>query len=817
MRICSWSASNAIALIVALTLSTLHSESVGLDFSQVSKTEVSRALNSKPRSDSVVIRNRLGERLMATWVSDGMIPGTVLFHDDFALGSFQQNWVDDYAQKGMIKVVADNRGGKCLFIPSRSNDFNCVGLRMDRLVSVNPLHPIAILWEARQPRSHTPYVQVRFFDADKKDIGGEYQFRSNVDPTQPTLFCRNAHLVSANMPAKTRYLRIIFLHCPKQTDETPGEIAQVRVVDLSPGVERMMRASDAVVGERRLASDTDVLVYCDDNLTRSYPILPMSPFVPGRSGDVLSLRECRGEKTRATVVLWSKTTYPDVTVSCSDLCCGIGGLGGRIPALSLSAKIVKAHYQAEGAPNGFIALSDRQVLVPELLLNDDSLVIADHDHLRNLVKFQQGGLSWYVDINSRYDIPWNYDIPAEKMPIFDAATLQPFDLIAGENKQIALRVEVPAKAKPGKYTGDIAFFSRGHRIANLPIAVEVLPFDLPSAAETVYDSSREFTMGLYVWATPRGGDVAYISPAVRSRAQCLLEWKTLADNGVSHPAFIWPGDIVFNDACFRDYLSLAREAGFKGRTLYLAASGQIGNDTDRSKLKCKQRELVRAMSVAKEYGFDEVYFYGFDEAQGERLVSQIPAWKAAHEVGAKVMVSGYTSHYKLVGDCLDLCIYAGEAWSANPSDWHRNGAKIWKYNTPQAGPEDPNIFRRNYGLDIWFRGYDGACTYSDMGASTVWNDIAGVQRMKSQGRIGSSYRGLCFVYPTADGVIETLALTGLESAIKDVRYLAKFRETLRHHPDASAQEWYDGLKPETDDLVEVRKQAVDWILKLQSL
>jgi hypothetical protein len=814
MRISSRRATNALVLTVALTLASLRAESIGPGFSRVAEAEVSRALSSKPKNDSVVFRNRLGERLMAEWVSDGKIPGAVLFHDDFASGSFLRNWIDDYAQKGMIKVVADNRGGKCLFIPSRSNDFNCVGLRMDRLVAVDPSRPTAVLWEARQPRSHTPYVKFHFYDADRKDIGGEYQFRSNVDPTQPTLFCRNAHLVSAKMPAKTRYMRIVFLHCPKQTDEAPGEIAEVRVVDLSSEVGKMMMATDAVVGERKTAGDTDVLVYCDDNLTRSYPVLPLSPFVPGRPGDVLSLRECRGEKTRATVVLWSKCAYPGVTVAFSDL---KSARGGTIGASALSAKVVKVHYQAEGAPNGFIALSDRQVLVPELLLNDDSLVVADHDRSRNLVKFRRGGSSWYVDINSRHDIPWNCDIPTEKMPIFDAATLQPFDLVAGENKQIALRVEVPAEAKIGKYTGEIAFFSRGRRIAGLPIAVEVLPFDLPSAAETVYDSGREFTMGLYVWATPSGGDESYISPAVRSRVQCLSEWKTLVDNGVKHPAFIWGNRVVFNDSRFREYLALAREAGFPGKTLYLGASGHIGNDTDPARLAAKQVQLVQAMKVAEEFGFEEVYFYGFDEAQGALLVSQIPAWKAAREVGAKVMVSGYTSHYKLVGDCLDLCIYAGEAWSARPSDWHGNGARIWKYNTPQAGPEDPNIFRRNYGLDIWFRGYDGACTYCDIGASTVWNDICGVQRMKAEGRSGSCYRGLCVVYPTADGVIETLALTGLESAIKDVRIMTKFRQALRAKPCPEAQAWFDGIDFASADLVEVRRQAVDWILKSQSL
>jgi hypothetical protein len=349
----------------------------------------------------------------------------------------------------------------------------------------------------------------------------------------------------------------------------------------------------------------------------------------------------------------------------------------------------------------------------------------------------------------------------------------------------------------------------------LPIAVEVLPFDLPSAAETVYDSGREFTMGLYVWATPSGGDESYISPAVRSRVQCLSEWKTLVDNGVKHPAFIWGNRVVFNDSRFREYLALAREAGFPGKTLYLGASGHIGNDTDPARLAAKRAQLVQAMKVAEEFGFEEVYFYGFDEAQGALLVSQIPAWKAAREVGAKIMVSGYTSHYKLVGDCLDLCIYAGEAWSARPSDWHGNGARIWKYNTPQAGAEDPALFRLNYGLDLWRRGFDGASTYCDVSHCTVWNDIAYAQARKRSGQGGGDvYRGQCMVYPTADGAVETLALTGLESAIKDVRVMTCLRELVRECGDKRAAKWLKSIDYALVSPADIRREAIDHILRI---
>jgi hypothetical protein len=71
------------------------------------------------------------------------------------------------------------------------------------------------------------------------------------------------------------------------------------------------------------------------------------------------------------------------------------------------------------------------------------------------------------------------------------------------------------------------------------------------------------------------------------------------------------------------------------------------------------------------------------------------------------------------------------------------------------------------------------------------------------------------VYPTVDGVIATTELSGLESAIKDCRIMTLFRQLLRAKPDAAAQAWFDALKPESDDLVKVRRETIDWILKLK--
>ena len=178
-------------------------------------------------------------------------------------------------------------------------------------------------------------------------------------------------------------------------------------------------------------------------------------------------------------------------------------------------------------------------------------------------------------------------------------------------------------------------------------------------------------------------------------------------------------------------------------------------------------------------------------------------------------MSGYREHLAKVGPYLDLCIYADEPETAQVEKWHALGQRVWKYNTPQCGPEDPGLFRRNYGLGNWMSGFDGANTYCDWGRSAGWNDLAeSVARKRTGKGSGSMGRTIACVYGTVDGVVETLALTGLSSAIKDVRYMALFRKLLKAHPNAAAQRWFDGLKPYEDDPARVRRETIDWILRL---
>lgn len=771
---------------------------------------VDDALNTRPEADDRAVIDALAKRAAGGWVANGEIRGKLLFEETVKdLDSVKARWDANWNADPVRVAVADvGHGRRCIRLFPDGKNFINLTQKRSAFIPLKKNRPVSILWEARTPEGGaTPYFRYDIYDADYRHLSAK-EFRSVVDPTEPQAFHRNSFVY---MPSQDGHLMIFFhMNAP---DPKPAEVANIRVCDLGDIVEKGMAQGADVRIERERAGDR-LLWYVDDTLSSSYPVMPVGTRVPGLAGGTLKIRDCAGEKTRATVVLWSAAARKDLTVEFTDFKSGLLGLGRRLPQTVASAKIVKCHYQGMGAPFIDCITGEGQVLVPELLLNDDSLVVPDHETHRNFVRYSWKGDTRYVDINSVTNSRWGAFIATKDMPISDAPALRPFNLDAGLNKQLALRFTLPNDAVPGKYRGAMRILCDGKTLAKVPVEIEVLPFLLPENAETVYSPSNSYTMGLYTWTVMGDSPEGSMHPFARSPEQVERVYSLLYDNGVRNPAFIWSKNVIFNDAVFRRYLSMIRKIGFPN-PLVLGSSGHIGNSTNAQELTAMQGRIGKAIATAAEFGYGDVYFYGFDEAYGEKLLSQRQAWKAARDVGAKVVVSGGNGHFESVGDLLDLCVYHDAPENAKPSDWHSVGHRIWKYGTPQTGPEDPKLFRRNYGLYLWSLGFDGANTYCETDADGVWNDISAYQRACAAGKGGGCYRSHSVLYPTVDGAIETLALTGLESAIKDIRYMTKFRQLLRAKPDAEAKRWFDATDFSSTDPATIRRETIDWILRLQ--
>jgi len=135
------------------------------------------------------------------------------------------------------------------------------------------------------------------------------------------------------------------------------------------------------------------------------------------------------------------------------------------------------------------------------------------------------------------------------------------------------------------------------------------------------------------------------------------------------------------------------------------------------------------------------------------------------------------------------------------------GHKIFSYANPQVGEEEPETFRRNFGLVLWKAGYDGAMDYAyQHGFGHIWNDF------DYEGR-----RDASFTYPTVNGIVGTIQWEGFREAVDDVRYITTLEQAIEAARDIEqarqAQQWLDDLDP-SGDLDQIRQRAVWWIKRL---
>jgi hypothetical protein len=158
--------------------------------------------------------------------------------------------------------------------------------------------------------------------------------------------------------------------------------------------------------------------------------------------------------------------------TCNGLTCD----GKSIPASAVDILIVKRWYQDGNA--WFTEARDPagRILVPELLLHDDTLVTVDDKTFANAVR--SGGRA----------IPVAEVTAADR----DAPALRPFALRAGEARQLIIRIAVAPGTPPGIYRGNLAFSVDG---GNKPITLRVLDYDLPPPTARFTETPYLFVSG----------------------------------------------------------------------------------------------------------------------------------------------------------------------------------------------------------------------------------------------------------------------------------------------------------------------------------
>jgi hypothetical protein len=493
--------------------------------------------------------------------------------------------------------------------------------------------------------------------------------------------------------------------------------------------------------------------------------------------------------------------------------------GECLPKSAIDTRVVKVWYQAGTAWFSLRNMLKVRKLTPELLLHDENLVKVNTKNRHNYVRIRP---DYWTNISiPRHDKGVKQiGQSIKEFTVKDAAALIPFKLEKGRYKQIWFTLGVPKDAKPGLYSAPISFVHGSQKIGSAQIRVRVLPFHL-TAPRTRYAPEREFTSSIYYKGVISNPEKADVSGWFKNTQQLRHDLKNMVEHGVTNP-MIHQYEYSYNRELLRKVLKIRQEAGADNKKLYFLGPEknlQQKTKSDPASLESVKKQVKKIIADCKGFGAEEFYFYGMDEARGDTIRQQKKVWRAIQSAGGKVYVAGCMAiepnPFKMAGDVLNILINHGHTEKRYADLWHSKGNKIWSYSNPQVGIENPLIYRRNYGLDLWSKDYDGACTFIlHQGYGHAWNDFDHYR-----------YRDFNFTYPTMDGSIDTIAWEGYREGIDDIRYastlkvkalevLADQKKKSLHKRARNDLKWIDNLDCKNANLQFLRLQIIQRILKL---
>ncbi len=535
----------------------------------------------------------------------------------------------------------------------------------------------------------------------------------------------------------------------------------------------------AAVAQAR-AEGAPFLLYAPRAITNNR-LIPGEP-IAAPLGEELTCAACRGEYESVSAVVYAVSALKDLRVSVSAL----KGAGGAIPAESVDVRLVTVWYQA-GRGIGDVR---GRMLVPELLLKDSGLVRVDIAEQANYLRSTQpDGTQEYLRCSDK-----DSSNLANVRPV-DAETLQPVDVAADSRQQFWITIHVPEDCAPGEYAGEVTF-ALASGAQTLPLRVTVHPFELlPS--RLIYS--------IYYRGRPAEDGQPTITSELKSDEQYRAEMEDLKAHGVLYPTNYQN----WQEPCLERALQIRDEVGMPGGPFFNLGCG-TGSTSDPIQLAAVQDDVRKWIALCETYGYDTVYFYGTDEATGEQLAAQRAAWQAVQDAGGKTFVACYKKTFEAMGPLLSCAVLAGPPDPDEGAKWHSVGSQAFCYANPQVGCEEPETYRRNFGLVLWKAGFDGAMDYAYQHSFThAWDDFD-----------DKSYRDHIFAYPTVNGVVGTVQWEGFREAVDDVRYLTTLEDAITKAPAAKAdtakdaQAWLDALDP-MGDLYEARARMVKWIGRLE--
>jgi len=521
-------------------------------------------------------------------------------------------------------------------------------------------------------------------------------------------------------------------------------------------------------------------------------ILPKTFLIPAAISNEIEMDACKGEFEPTSFAVYGLQDINNIVIETTELRNG----DHVIPVDSVDIHVVKCWYQA--GVDAYRYIADERILTPELLLKNDDLVEYNFVNRTNtlLVKDE-------FDEIKPIDISGEVTESFENYKFEDTEELRPVDICAYNAKQFWITIHVPINVFEGSYEGRIELYIGESLIHELSLKLRVLPFEL----EDPY-----LRYAIYYSGCLTDDDSNPIDSGNKSEEQYELEMYNLKKHGIEYPTTYqqYDEEKLNNALAIRNRIY----GPFSGlRHLYTLGVVLDPIPESSSEIAELKDNVNKWLEIANDNNYGNVFFYGQDEAKGDELFKQRAAWIAIKDTGGKIFATASIGAFELMGCLYDHAIEGGEPNREEARKFHEARSKILCYGNPQTSNEEPETFRRNYGLLLWKARYDGAMPFAyQYGFGNIWNDFDDPKK---------EWRDHAFAYPTTNGVINTIQWEGFREGVDDIRYLTTLINDIEEieecNPElaAEAKWWLDDLNP-SGNLQRKRMKIVDWILKIRS-
>jgi hypothetical protein len=549
----------------------------------------------------------------------------------------------------------------------------------------------------------------------------------------------------------------------------------------------------------------------------SIPRLPDKISEDAKLSSLIRLVAAQGEFEPASFVIQPRQDVAKLELKPTALV----GAGGEIPASAVDIKIVKTWYQGGTAWFSYFGDSNRRELVPELLLNDETLVKVDEEKKENYLRVGSDyqSVSYTAD---QAEKPFNYLTE----PVADSRTLLPISLSKDRNKQIWVTVKVPADLPGGIYKGKIGFVADGKPAGAMDVEVKVLPFQLP-LPKTYYNLANDYLVTMYATGMLGVAERYGLSREAAEKQQRAI-FRDLLDHNIFNnrsETDIGAKDPAGDAEKMKRELQMMKETGFQMKPLLSRGWSYPLNDKETPE-QFQARINLLAKTLKDFVGHDDIYVTSWDEAGPDRIKIMREATEYTNTQGLELWATtAKGKHFNLAGYIINYANHGGWPDREQSQQWHAIGSKVSSYAGPHTGPENPDIFRRWEGMARYKANYDGSHNYKyysqinpavfDKSKANVWNDF-----------LGGAFRQFNLVYPTADGVIDTISWEGFREGIDDVRYATKLKQEADRaiasgnvkavHAARKALMWLELFDAKNGDLTVARQEMIEYILKIQA-